>query len=492
MAAANVIRKIKRYTTEFIPIVVSIILYTILAPVFSAFILYRNVAIIIAKFLRPELTPCKPGFESMYTFDKKGFFNIVVCLIIDKAISAERICEMFQERVLNVKNTNGKFMYNKLTQYYTHFMGFSFWRADSKFNITNHVREYNYENLQLRCPQDDVTLQRVLPELAKLHWKDRQSHWETLVVKNYCKNENPNNPKTLLIFRFDHGICDGYSSIGLFRILFQSTFTTPGISRNKTNLTFRQMIYVMITLPYTQLKTFSALFKGQLWAARKSFAPTYCDISQKFDTKQIKLIKSKYGVEFSSVIHCCVPAAILRAIGLSSAKLPQNISGFSAFPLLEHPGGLCNHWTSIIDEFPCESSNSTHRLYSTHKILQRAKNCFTPIANSMNLRFISMFPVWILRRFVWPIYELGPTFAMSNVPCTVSKEFVDGGVIVDAFMVLSTFHRIGMVISSWGVNNQQRIVFNVTRNLLGSQLPPDALSSGFMLELEQLLKIDTN
>ncbi|CAG7818420.1 unnamed protein product, partial [Allacma fusca] len=64
--------------------------------------------------------------------------------------------------------------------------------------------------------------------------------------------------------------------------------------------------------------------------------------------------------------------------------------------------------------------------------------------------------------------------------------FVDEGEIIDAFFTCNPYGKIGMTISSWGVNNQQRVVFNMAENVVGTQIPPGILSSKFLSELNVL------
>ncbi|CAG7728724.1 unnamed protein product [Allacma fusca] len=85
------------------------------------------------------------------------------------------------------------------------------------------------------------------------------------------------------------------------------------------------------------------------------------------------------------------------------------------------------------------------------------------------------------------MYKTGPSYSLSILPSTSSREFIDNVEIVDVYTVAGTTSTTGMNIVVWGINNQQRVNIYSTPNIFGLEIPKGSLISKYLAqELEAL------
>ncbi|CAG7720116.1 unnamed protein product [Allacma fusca] len=413
----------------------------------------------------------------------------MMCFVVRGEISSDRIRQLFDERVITLTDTKGKLVYQRLQQSWTHFLGYAFWRNDTQFTLVTHIRDYDYEgDLSLPNPCNKEELQKVWPKLAEAPWKTDQSPWEVLIVPNYSKS-GKTEPHTLIIFRVDHIHCDVYSLIGLFRILFQSPFKTPKPSRNNRVLSTWERLRVILTLPYEMAEVFQLLFKGRRIGGRTSERNMFCSISSNVSVEVIKSIKKMHDVEFATVINSAIQGAVDRALKNAGKESPSKLDLAYVLPLSNHPGGWHLHATMVVAELPCNADTSTERLYQTQSILKKFDQALVPISSVYFGRLFSLVPSRIIRAYFLFVMKFGPSFGMSNFPTTLSKEYVDGLEVVDVFTALTSSESLGMVISSWGVNGQQRFNFFLDKSIFGQEESAEKIAAFFEEELEALQKV---
>ncbi|CAG7729468.1 unnamed protein product [Allacma fusca] len=166
-----------------IPIAISILVYVVLVPIYSPFLIYRAIVILIWKLKRPDLDSMVSGYDTIFTSRKPGLAlsDIVLCLVVDGEISASRIREMFQDRVAHLQDSTGKLIFRRLFQNFTTFLGYLFWKSDREFRLENHIRNYDYDTTsKIPKPSDDKTVQVTLAELTVAPWNPNRSPWELL------------------------------------------------------------------------------------------------------------------------------------------------------------------------------------------------------------------------------------------------------------------------------------------------------------------------
>ncbi|CAG7818774.1 unnamed protein product, partial [Allacma fusca] len=182
------------------------VVYLFLVPIILATITYRTYVAVVSKLFRPDLDSFVTGLDTSFLGNtpEESSTNVICCLVVNGNISEYRIREMFEERVIKLKDSKGDFVYKKLSQYWVRFYGYSFWKTDKSFNLSNHVRNYDYDNVITEKPTDEDKLKKAIEDILRTPWKSYQSHWELLVQYPFNRKSSsetivPN--QTLLIFR---------------------------------------------------------------------------------------------------------------------------------------------------------------------------------------------------------------------------------------------------------------------------------------------------
>jgi hypothetical protein len=158
----------------------------------------------------------------------------------------------------------------------------------------------------------------------------------------------------------------------------------------------------------------------------------------------------------------------------------------SAMQVSEHPGGLCNHLSTFLANFPCNSESSLEQLVATDRIIKKFEVDLYPVANLYYLWAVTKCPIALPRELFAAMYERAPSVVMSNYPTSRTREFVDGNEIIDVFATASCTLAPGLLISSWGVQNQLRFCFTVSDTCFDHPFVPGSLSTAFCQELNSL------
>ncbi|CAG7823822.1 unnamed protein product [Allacma fusca] len=454
-------------------------------------LLYRLIVWIFVRTFRRDLLSFVSGVAGIYLDPNpnKSIANFLVGLVLPGDISSERISQLFKERVLNLKDSNGNFVYQRLQQSVARFMGYAFWKNDPNFLVSNHVRDYDYQgDLRLSQTPDEHEIQRIWLSLAGAPWKTKQSPWEYLVVRNYC-HEGSTTPHTFIIFRVDHVFCDYYSLIGLFRVAFCSPFTTTKLSGNKSGLSWKQLKSVL-TLPYDiSVKMCTNENKKRALGERQGSNNLCYNYSSIIHVDDIKRIRKNHGVAYNAVILSAINGAIARALSDAGTTPPESINLGYVLPLPDHPGGFNCHVTQSTMELPCGADSPKNRLRQTHDILVEGAGSFLPLILAYFLRLLALAPVPITstleRRILVPSKFL-PSYFLTNMPITTHKDYVEGLEIVDVFHGISVTYGMGLFISSLGSNNKQRFFFNMDKSVFGEEASALKFSTYFEEELKAM------
>ena len=117
-------------------------------------LLFRSLAIVLARMTRPDLPEIvhDPGqlfaSESVHT---KASFTIVMHLVCDGTVSLDALRNQFRRQLLPSSLTkNGRDTYKRLRQSWTQYMGYLFWKWVPNFSVENHIRTYDYTEPELK------------------------------------------------------------------------------------------------------------------------------------------------------------------------------------------------------------------------------------------------------------------------------------------------------------------------------------------------------
>ena len=342
--------------------VILTVLFTLLVPLGIVFLLpslllHRLTAILLAKKFRPDLLHIfggKGALLSMEPIYSRPVCNIVLHLVIQGSIPIETWRERFQERILDCVNPKtGEQMYPGFKQYWTHFMGFMFWKRELNFSLEKHIRSYDYTEPELQLPGSECTesdLMRITGALIAQPWREGQSPWEILLVPNYVSSKQPGKSQCVLVFRIHHALADGYSIDKVIRRLADESIEDCGgrIKPNFPKLSLWQQLELAIRLPYDAVQLLLNSYDGpNCW----HFLEDNTKLSRKYDVfysdeitvEDVKKVRRTFGVPYNAVVSALTCAGIRGLMKEADQEVPKSMSVCTPFPLKNHPDGLVNH-----------------------------------------------------------------------------------------------------------------------------------------------------
>ncbi|CAG7826100.1 unnamed protein product, partial [Allacma fusca] len=309
---------------------------------------------------------------------------------------------------------------------------------------------------------------------------NRKSSSETIV---------PN--QTLLIFRVDHALLDALSAMELFRVVFQSPFAIPNPVLNGKIFSVWHKIILWISLPYVLSKALPILLHGRILGKRDPSKGWVYGATKMIPVDMIKGIKQKHSVGFHSVMRSIVNGGICRVLEKQKKLTPDNITTLSTFGTPDHTLGTTNHMKFAVDELPLKSSSSLGRLLATDAALKRSGGGMSSFASLYLCWATSMLPSAICSQFHKAMYYLGPSYILTVMPCTTTREFIDNMEIVDGYCLATLSLPIGMFVTVGGINNTQRINVSASPCILGTNdAPLTDLTTEFLQELEELASLN--
>ncbi|CAG7722705.1 unnamed protein product [Allacma fusca] len=466
------------------------VIHLILIPILLGVFLYREFVTALAKYLRPDLDSFVTGIDLSLLSNSpdKAVSNLLVSFVVKGNVSENRIQAMAQERVLTLKDSEGNLVYKKLSQFWTPFLGFAFWKTDKSFSLSNHVRKYDYEDVILPKPGDETSLKEVMAQLLTLPWRPNRSHWEVFLVSEYNweLGSDTRDQYSLVIVRVDHSILDAMSGIGILGVGFQSPFATPRARRNAKQISLWDKYKLVYLFPYALAKQLPVVLHGRFLNKLDPTSPYVYDASERIPVSTIKKIKDKHEVDYGSVIHSAINGGICQTVETLQKVPPKYIDMVATLPMPDHPGGTSNHLRTFLTELPLKSISSIDRLMVTNDIVRKCGANWSSMASINFIKLLGIFPLSITSRMFSSITKSGPSYSISIIPVTSSMEFIDNAEIVDVYANFAVSTSIGMNICVWGINNQQRVNFCYTPNLFGSEIPKGTLSKYMAQELKEL------
>ncbi|CAG7786243.1 unnamed protein product, partial [Allacma fusca] len=326
---------------------------------------------------------------------------ILFCLVVDKVVSEHRLREAFDQRVLGLRDSRGDLVYKKLLQYWTKFLGFYFWKSDKDFDVRNHVRKLDSNNFSMSTPTDEETaFKLIFPKLIDTPWKPHRSHWEILLLdscKLSCSSGSDTKLGSLIIFRFDHALCDGFSILGIFKTLCQSQFTTVQASRAQ-NMSFLQMASFVLIFPIVMFQLLPINKKQRILPKREKCHNLLYDISESIPISLIKTIRRNNGVGFAAVLHSAVNASISRCLQHNGRITSDTIGALTILPDPKHPGGMGNHMKAFTEDYPLRTASLRERLYKTDAVLKNASKDLGTTASLYYPKILAHLPSSLIYR----------------------------------------------------------------------------------------------
>ena len=334
-----------------IPVILILIILHILS------LIAQKLVIIIAKIFRPDLSdifaePMGVNLSSEYIY-RRPKSNVVVHYICDGQIQLEYFRRQFQQRIINCCDPHGNLKYRKLRQTWTQFCGFMFWKWDKNFDLSNHIRMYDYTESEIAIPSPctEEDLRRIAGNLVSRPYVKGRSPWEILIIPDYLYVDSEDGQVKLgsvYTLRIHHALADGFSLFKLWVELFDPGFKIPSANFPKlsTPLKILRFFLHVFKFPYDLAKTV-LLFRDDAnsWhIVDKKLTRRYAVLcSDRIPVSTIKAIKNKYGIGYNTAVYAITAGTISRIMKQTGQKVPKAMTCTIPYPLPNHPGGLVNH-----------------------------------------------------------------------------------------------------------------------------------------------------
>ncbi|CAG7721954.1 unnamed protein product, partial [Allacma fusca] len=117
---------------------------------------------------------------------------------------------------------------------------------------------------------------------------------------------------------------------------------------------------------------------------------------------------------------------------------PEHIDMASTLAMPDHPGGANNNMRLFLTDLPLKCISSLDRLLVTNHVLRKRGADWSSFASLHAVELLGKFPLTICRNIFCSMYKTGPSYSLSILPSTSSREFIDNGEIVDVYTVAGT------------------------------------------------------
>lgn len=302
--------------------------------------IFRAFVILLAKWLRSDLGKCMNGMtNASYVTDwfsgKPPRSTIAGRVIFSGNLTKEDLEDAVMRRWIQGKRDNQTEIleYPQFQQYPYRWLGFTFWKFDKDFKVTNHVFTHSLSASQTN-DDPDVFLNNLHEKLMNETYHSQRSPWELHLVQNYRNPKFEDGPLSVVVWRMHHTLGDGFSILGslvdgLGEIPLESLkLPKPGGSTKEK--TFTDIVLFVLTFPFKCTIEFWKLVKkvnqSSPWMIPDSNKKWHQFVahSELISIEKIKQIKDYYGVSFSAVFLSAISTAITDHFWLKNCSKNEN------------------------------------------------------------------------------------------------------------------------------------------------------------------------
>jgi hypothetical protein len=222
---------------------------------------------------------------------------------------------LVEREVLQKVSADGELQFPKLRQYFFPWMGFTFWKQDSSFDIQNHI----FENTSLLTAQE---LPMAVDEFFNEKWPQDRSPWRFLIFPSYTKVDEPGT-KSVVVFCAHSGLGDGEA---LYRTFFKPLLDGPvngsiaGVPLGILSQPPTHTYPFDIVLDYFRSSDNNQLHSiGEPLSKRRQ---AWYHI-QKIPLKAIEEVKLKLNVSTSGIVLSAIGGGIRRYMELWGIEPPE-------------------------------------------------------------------------------------------------------------------------------------------------------------------------
>ena len=321
----------------------------------------------IARFHRPEITRFDDRGALWYALPHVGknhdtppYVHIVLYLMCEGRITIEQLRLQVQSTVLSTKPLSCRKFW-RLRQCLTTFLGYLFWEPVPNFDLSQHVRLYDYAEPELCLPA--VVTEKDLSLTSSAYMAHAfpkfSSPWEMLLVPNYSyastDSAKPDTEHCAIIFKIHHAMADASACADLLESLFncddqagptmvERVNTFPGYTWQQK---FRRNLSIAIRIPMDFGHKIALAYRSQNgWTCqgKETGQKYWTQWSDAFPMQTLTQVRSRHEAQsVAAVFHTLVTGAILETMQENGQKLGESMSILYGYPLAGHPGGLTNH-----------------------------------------------------------------------------------------------------------------------------------------------------
>ena len=295
------------------------------------------------------------GAEPIYKGPK---CSLIVVNIFEGTLSVDEYRHVYQTRVIDSKDVNGKFRKPEFQQFVTKRCGFLFWKWEENFDIKKHIRAYDGkfkdQFLNGSKPVNLETITEVTDELVYQPFKRLKSPWEALLIHNYRESDpvsgEPVGPaSTVMILRIHHCLGDGFSIMKTFNydITQAKEFDSavPKYVSPKRRSPVLRALEFLFSAPYEFLSEATNAVDVNSWHVPRDQLKIKLNsaISHPIPMEYVKEVKNLNKASFTALIIECFTAALRKFMNEAGYSIPDTIHCVTPLPVPGHPDKMRNH-----------------------------------------------------------------------------------------------------------------------------------------------------
>jgi len=238
----------------------------------------------------------------------------------------ERIIKRVQEQIIDVKDSDGNYVYWKFSHVLKFDMGYFVWVKAPVFDISNHVRFWKdpLDNISCREDKNGNIVSTEKPEkddeigLISRFMSDQgfsfinpdTPQWEVVVLESSCMSNN----KYVTVVKMNHCLGDGTS---LMRLILAKLTDNPilvqpkGLPKLHPILNFFALLYSFSFYPVDFITSYLSSDKNPIHDGANT-GKKVCSLSPSVSLDKIKQIKNAAGCTVNDVFMSCYSGALAR------------------------------------------------------------------------------------------------------------------------------------------------------------------------------------
>ncbi|ODM98274.1 hypothetical protein Ocin01_08412 [Orchesella cincta] len=513
--------------SKSILIVLCFMAYLVIIPIFlllmTPMYLYRFFVKIAQKIFKPEWTGMVSPRDALVGLDNTSSrceCMITLLLTMKGDPDMKKVLEVFQNEVINGRNSKGELCYQKLLNYYDTWLGLYFWKKEENFLLENHVHELDpseydciRENNNTETGVSEEQLMKILGARSTKCFPHGVAPWEALVIRNYKKapgqlhHYKANVPiapvermgekdcEFALVLRIHHAMGDGYSIMKLVmsNLCIGALDRVPKAPTRRISPLTLVLNYLAIFFltPYYHFLQFILHIDKAMWhlPSKKLTKQWQFSMTERLSFDSIKETSKKHGV--------CVTATLVAGLsgGLHNflrekghhKKNNKIMRALSPMPWKGHPmETLVNHWTVGIFDIPAHESCPRKRLAIANESANRLKRSPIMVTNFMTVPVLLSVP-----KCMTDLYGKNwmTTMIISNFPGPdfACNALYDSHYIDDVISWVPHMRgSAGMGVMFQSYNGGVRVTISVDKAIIKDQTEVSELSNHISQEFLQL------